>query len=173
MLEASQIIQLKSRNVSMDEKHTRTVVNQIWNSASIELKKKAVELGSYPNTKSFHPVKMNGRISVRMTVVLAIVFNINPFYIIGDTYTEKEFSESLLVDFLEKYGFSHVLQSNALAPIVLPKNSDATMSEPIDVATVSLCEDEIVALIRAIFIKARLGDKNSIEQIKTISKILI
>lgn len=174
MLEKSQIAQLNSRNISKDMNHTKAVVSQIWNHATNDLKQKAVELGSYQNTKSFHPAKISGQISVRMAVVLAIVYGVNPFYITGEKNNDGGFTENTLQDFLNQHGFAHIASSNdALVQTDSPKANNSTTHEETTLnEKTTLSEEEVLTLIKAHFIESKLGNKTSVEKLDSILKIL-
>lgn len=105
MLTVEQISQLNSDsiNISLNPDHTKSVFKDLWDNSSWHQKLYAIALGSYKDIMPFESVKDLGEISVRMTAVLATVFDINPFYIIDETTEDAKFIESNLSEFLKNF----------------------------------------------------------------------
>jgi hypothetical protein len=111
MITMEQISQLNSDsiNISLNPDHTKSVFKKLWDNSAGHQKIYAVALGSYEDIKPFESIKDSGEISVRMALVLAIVFGINPFYIIGETTEDNAFNETDLNEFLKNFeGFPPV-----------------------------------------------------------------
>lgn len=105
MITMEQISQLNSDsiNISLNPDHTKSVFKKLWDNSAGHQKIYSVALGSYENIKPFESIKDSGEISVRMALVLAIVFGINPFYIIGETTEDNAFNDTDLNEFLKNF----------------------------------------------------------------------
>lgn len=185
MLSIEQIIQLNSNNISVNLDHTKSVVTQLWNNASTHQKQKAVTLGSYKNTKSFGPVKAIGKISVRMAIVLAQVFNVDPFYIIGEKIEDNGFDENVLSEFLQRFGFEDFAISNdpytqppsiQRSPITndILKDFANNIIDSVEMTDelMALSEEETIQLLKALNTKAKLNNFDSVIKLSLIKKIL-
>ena len=185
MLNNEQISQLNSHDISKDNDHTKAVVSRLWGKATSEQKQKAVTLGSYKNTKSFYPTKNKGQISVRMTIVLAQVFSVDPFYIIGEKLMDNGFTEEALNDFLCRFSFDNLatntyLQSTKVENHPTPLNEimlkdyvikvidDIVMTKELS----ELSEEEIISLIKALITQVKLKNINAMTKLSLIKRIL-
>ncbi|KZL93968.1 hypothetical protein [Clostridium magnum] len=185
MLSIEQIAQLNSNNISVNPDHTKSVVKQLWNNASTHQKQKAVTIGSYKNTKSFGPVKDIGKISVRMAIVLSQVFNVNPFYIIGEETEDNGFNENIMDQFLQRFGFGDFATSNdsytqvpsiQRSPITndILKDFASNIIDSVEMTDelMALSEEEAIQLLKALNTKAKLNNFDSVIKLLLIKKIL-
>lgn len=93
MLNSTLIKTLNSKNISKHPEITKERINDIWKASTKKEKENAVELGGYVDTRSFNKSRTTGFISVRMTIALAIAFNLDPFYIIAVSNDREEVNE--------------------------------------------------------------------------------
>lgn len=112
MLSKEIVSLLDSNNVSKNKSLTKQRLEELWKNATREDKTKAVELGDYTDTKAFNNARYQGSISTRMAVALSITFNVNPFYITGESNNKKPLTEAYLNAFLKQNGFEKYCTSN-------------------------------------------------------------
>lgn len=173
MLTKEIISKLDSNNVSKDLDHTKAVVTRLWNGASNQLKQQAVNLGSYKNTKSFAPVKDIGKISVRMAVVLAQVFQVNPFHIIDPQYEDTGCSEEILSKFLQAQGFGNYASVDPEDITFLKKYINNLLdSIHLTPEIANLSVEQIVSLIEALNTQTKLNNKTARSKLALIKLIL-
>lgn len=176
MLSKEQIVQLNTNNVSVNTSHTKSVVTRLWKNATSEQKKQAVALGSYKNTKSFYPTQNMGKIAVRMVVVLAQVFNVDPFYIIGEKTQDNGYSDSALDSFLIKFNFSGFASANASRVPIIDNSLKELAGNIIGAAEMTeelnnLSEEDCILLLKALFTQSKLNDM-SMMKLSLIKRIL-
>lgn len=173
MLKTEQIVRLNSNDVSEDPNRTREVVSKLWAQANNEKKKKAVAMGGYQDTRSFSPVRNKGNISARMTVTLAQVFGVDPFYIVGQEKTDAGFSEERLNKFLKEFGFEEFITRK---PVTIDNliNLAAEIIKGVEPDNLkNLSEEEIVNLVKATITQEKVGNLPAVLKLELIKRVLV
>lgn len=182
MITLEQISQLNSDpiNISLNPDHTKYVFKELWDNSAGHQKIHAVALGSYEDIKPFESIKDNGEISVRMAVVLAIVFGINPFYIIGKTTEYNVFNETDLNEFIKNFeDFSPVddpalsissIDLNTTAKVMLTELLKSIFDNLELIEELSLLEAN--QLIKELNTKAQLKNLTATIKLSLVKRIL-
>jgi hypothetical protein len=103
---------LKQTNVSVDAEKTKARTTSTWRTAPREVQKTILDLAGVSRTTIHRAYKM-GTISAKLTLSMAQVLNMDPFYFTGETDNPGECSDELLKQFLEKHGYGKVLNLRA------------------------------------------------------------
>jgi hypothetical protein len=182
MITMEQISQLNSDsiNISLNPDHTKSVFKELWDNSAGHQKIYAVALGSYEDIKPFESIKDSGEISVRMALVLAIVFGINPFYIIGKITEDNAFNETDLNEFLKNFeGFSAVDYPSLSIPSTdLNPTTNVMLTELVNniIDNLEMTEElsllEVNQLIKELNTQAQLKNFTATIKLSLIKRIL-
>jgi len=107
MIDKETMITLKQLNVSVDADKTRERMRKIWKELPKSKRDEILRISDLSRSTADRVYK-NGKIQAKMVVALSYVLKIDPLYITGRSDEQREFDESLIVDFLKKLGYSGV-----------------------------------------------------------------
>jgi hypothetical protein len=107
MINGEFIRSLKQTNVSVDAEKTKARTTSAWRSAPREVQKTILDLAGVSRTTIHRAYKM-GTISAKLTLSMAQVLNMDPFYFTGETDSPGECGDELLKQFLERHGYGKV-----------------------------------------------------------------
>ncbi|MDF2800402.1 MAG: hypothetical protein K0S61_305 [Anaerocolumna sp.] len=161
MFNTDLLITLNSKNVSMVPSKTKERVGSILAQSTKQQRDRAAALGGYNDARSFNKTKSSGFISVRMALTLAIIFNLDPNYIIAETDERTEYSDEKAKRFLINMGFKHVLSKEYgpteedVIPYIskLMRDISPDMKESIR----RLSEEELLTMLKAYLIRSKIG----------------
>lgn len=114
MLDKLIVSQLNTANISIDNAKTKERLEEIWKNATSQERQKAVDLGGYKDTRSFNNALRTARISLRMTVAIAQIFNIDPLFISAESDVKQELTEENLNKIIENHGYGQYTTDNLL-----------------------------------------------------------
>lgn len=173
-LDREKIMLLDSNNVSKDNEETKKRFDNLWKSANNKTKNEAVDLGGYKDTRSFTNAKNHGAISVRMVVALAIVFDLDPYYITAQSSVKNILTDENMKEFLEENNFGGVLRGGIDLKKKALKMYIEEIIDGIDEGVLSSIEDlendEVIKMIEVLLIKNRIKnfEKEKINLIKIL-----
>ena len=113
MLTTAQIKSLKQVNISVDPEKTKERVQQVWKAAKNVIKNDTVALAGC-SKGTVYRVFDTGSISIKLAIAIGQVMNVNPYYLTGELEDQGSFSEILLLQILDQYGYKELVAE--LAP---------------------------------------------------------
>ncbi|MDR1465664.1 MAG: hypothetical protein LBJ11_10265 [Oscillospiraceae bacterium] len=108
MLNETHIQQLKQSNISVDSDKVRERVETLWKGANSQ-QKQAVKALADIVAQTVYRVYNTGSISAKLAVSLGQVFNVDPFYLIGEVDEPGECTGATIVALLQKCGYKKLL----------------------------------------------------------------
>ena len=195
MIDKTMIQQLKQSNASVNTDKTKERVEALWKSLSRADKKSVFDLtGVSPAT--IYRIYNTGSISVKLAAPVAEVLNISPFYLTGETDEKGTGDEDTLRAFLSGHGYEKLLM--AQKPKRVRKTSQPATAESqdepvkateteIEVAAEVLAAaaevvgekldevtlDDMMLLIKALLLRARIGVPDAVETVVKLKNLLI
>ncbi|MDR3277887.1 MAG: hypothetical protein LBT12_03860 [Oscillospiraceae bacterium] len=103
------IQKLKQNNVSVNAEKTKQRAAVIWKSAAKDAQQTVLKLSGVVRASMQRAYK-TGNISAKLVIPLAQTFNIDPFYIIGETDEAGECTDALLAAFLKQHKYDDLLK---------------------------------------------------------------
>jgi len=124
---------LKQKNISVNGDKTKERVKNIWDSADKQNRKALIDVTGRAMYNYISITIKNGRITAKMTILLARYLDVNPFYIIGEADERGKFTEDLLKDFLITLGYKKLWTEYAkhLKEDKITKNKE--INEPVEI----------------------------------------
>jgi len=195
MLNSEQIQKLKQTNISVDGDKTRERVESLWKGASNARKQEILETADVV-AATFYRVYRTGSVSAKLTVPLAQVLNVNPFYITGELDEPGEFSDNDLRRLLLKHGYRAILaEANLKRPYTRQAKEEEPAAEaeaaPEEAAPVveaeaeaapavemppdseKITEDDMVILLRGLAIQGKAGIPAAKDKFASLKALLL
>ena len=124
---------LKQKNISVNGDKTKERVKNIWDSADKQNRKALIDVTGRAMYNYISITIKNGRITAKMTILLARYLDVNPFYIIGGADERGKFTEDVLKDFLITLGYKKLWTEYAkhLKEDKITKNKE--INEPVEI----------------------------------------
>ena len=180
------ISKLGRKNICLDADLVMSRVNAAWDGAGRDKQHEVLALADIPNN-TIYRVRRTGIITAKAAVALGQVLNVNPYYLIGAPVENDGYSLEAARKFLiergdakavREYDKQHGVPKKAApaapaaeaAPVVqeAPKPAAPTIT-----AVQNLSSDEMVLLLRGVILKAGMGQRQAIENIKLITELLL
>ncbi|MCL2399833.1 MAG: hypothetical protein FWC91_08865 [Defluviitaleaceae bacterium] len=108
MIDEGVIKKLKQTNVSTNPTKTKKRVYELWKSSS-KAKKRTIEETAGISRATIYRVYNTGSVSAKLAVPMSQNFNVDPYYLIGETDIASECTEEILIAFLKGLGYEKVL----------------------------------------------------------------
>ncbi len=163
------ILLLKRTDVSRDAEKTKQRVKEGFLSLRNKQKTEIVELSGLKRT-SIYRVFREGSISAKITLAMAQILNVSPFYFTGETDQKEPLTDAQVVSFLKAKGYLKIAdmmseelksenkQPNPVVPAggslfipVFPDNPE------FNEAVSYLREEDAITLLRALLIRGKAG----------------
>ena len=132
---------LKQRNISEDFDKTKERVKQVWANSSKEERKALITFAGKSMYNALPKITKSGRITAKMTIIIARHLNANPFYLIGRSDENMSYTDDYLRDFLTHLGYRKVW--NEYAKYIEQENK---ANEEVIIAPVETVELEEIIL---------------------------
>ena len=104
------IRRLKQSNVSKYPAKTKDRVNKLWKTAS-RSQKKAIEQMAGTSRATIYRVYKKGNISAKLVVPMAMIFNVNPYYISGDSEEIGCCTDEIVMEYISKLGYGEMAEN--------------------------------------------------------------
>ena len=193
MFDETTIRQLKQSNISISREKTMQHTKEVWKMAKPREKKAVIALAGV-SMNTVYRVINTGSISAKLAVAVGQTLNVDPFYLTGEAEEHGECSGTLLRELLLKHGYENVLEQQDKAvrranrivkrrgeyqPYEDGAQFDEYESEVYGQISSAASEqrdisdEEIMAMIKALRIKAGLGIVSADNAVKRIYDILL
>jgi len=96
---------LKRVNISSHPEQTKERVREIWDNADKKSKRELLAFTGHGIYSTITKITKNGRITAKIAITLSRYFDVNPFYMLGETDEQENYSDEVLKDFLIKFGY--------------------------------------------------------------------
>jgi len=158
-------IKLKQTLISDAEK-SQPRLRQLWKNATEIQRKEILDLTGAA-ASSIDRARRSGRVSAKIVVPMAAVCNVSPFYLIGMTDQTGPCDEDEINAFLEHFGYVKRVGGKGTKKIDKQSENVAAAKEML-MATIDdsqrafmdrMSVDDIVAMIRAMAVRAEYDDK--------------
>ena len=110
MLSYEIISKVKQVDIGGNAEKTKQRVREVWSSAEKDQRNAILELANIKKYTVERSYK-NGNISAKLASALALVLEIDPYYLAGRTDDPQIFSEELVVAFLKEFGYDELLSN--------------------------------------------------------------
>ena len=176
MIDERLIKQLKQTNISKNTAVTKERINEIWKSAT-KMQKSRVELISGVSRATIYRVYNNGKISAKLAVAIAKVFNVDPYYLTGMSNKLSRCTNQTLYKFLTDLGYKNLpIKSNEETGEEAEVSNDAAAPEPksaVAETNADLTSEDIQTLIQSLLIREKAGVKSAVDKMAKLRELLL
>jgi len=102
MITAKQFELLKKGNAAVNADKCKARVPAAFKSATTEQRKQIFELSGLKSPNSFYPIEKSGSASPKVVLSLAQVLGISPYFLTGESDSEKPCNDAILSQFFKK-----------------------------------------------------------------------
>ena len=107
------VSKLKQTNISKDGDITKARVKPLWRAAN-KVQRETILLNADVKDVSVRRAYVTGSISAKLVAAIARTLNVNPYYLTGQADEAGEYSEPLLVGFLQDHKYDKLLAEAGL-----------------------------------------------------------
>ncbi|MCL1843407.1 MAG: hypothetical protein FWF79_06310 [Defluviitaleaceae bacterium] len=167
MLKADFIHSLKQTNVSRNKKKTMELIKEFWRPLEREKRDEILALAGVKKP-SIERAYKTGMVSAKIITAMAIVLEVDPFYLAGLRDTNRPFDQKFIFQFLSELGYE--ISKNALLKQSKKPNLGTETTETTEApktATTNSGFNDLTAVSAEI---SRLLDKDAQKRIQNLSE---
>ena len=178
------ISKLGTKSLSKDPEITKVRVNEAWDKASKEKQKEVLQLADVKYPIAYR-VRTVGTITTKMTIAYSQALDMDPYYLIGAVSENAGYSYELAKKLLIKEcklqkAVIEFEKENPSKPESSQKKEETIEDAPkaknaysITTAIQNLTEEDLLGLFKALIIRAGVGKPEALEDMTTITEILM
>jgi len=179
MIDERLIKQLKQTNISKNIAVTKERINEIWKSAT-KMQKSRVELISGVSRATIYRVYNNGKISAKLAVAIAKVFNVDPYYLTGMSNKLSRCTDQIIYKFLTDLGYKNLPikaneetgeEAEAVSDTAIPESKAPSVA--VAKINADLTSEDIQTLIQSLLIREKAGVKSAVDKMAKLRELLL